>query len=296
MIFLASTAYQKSLQNRYFFSTFKRRMRVSVVVFLLGFSLFSFSGCKKEEPAVVETPKLETPIDSSANSGTSAKSNTLTVNMSYVFGTDSLKLQTAFLNDKGDLVTVVKFQYYLSNLVFITDDGKRIAEENSYHLLSFSPASASEFTLGKLPAGNYVAVEGMIGIDSTRNCSGAQTGDLDPARGMFWTWNSGYIFLKLEGKSPVAGTNQAFTYHIGGFKGINKTQRSFQIDIAAKPLVLAAGKASKLNLRTDVSEIFKNPKQIDLSVTNYVMNEGANAAMIADNYRDMISLKGVVNP
>jgi hypothetical protein len=44
----------------------------------------------------------------------------------------------------------------------------------------------------------------LLGVDSARNVSGIQTGALDPARGMFWTWNSGYVMAKIEGSSPSA--------------------------------------------------------------------------------------------
>ena len=50
-----------------------------------------------------------------------------------------------------------------------------------------------------------------------------RTGVLDPSGAgadMYWTWNSGYIFFKMEGTSPAAtGMGNSFMYHIGGFGG-----------------------------------------------------------------------------
>jgi hypothetical protein len=62
-----------------------------------------------------------------------------------------------------------------------------------------------------------------LGVDSIRNVSGIQTGALDPLKGMFWTWNSGYVMAKLEGSSESSNSaGNRFTYHIGGFRpGMN---------------------------------------------------------------------------
>ena len=60
----------------------------------------------------------------------------------------------------------------------------------------------------------------MIGVDSARNTSGAQLGALDPANSMFWSWNSGYIFVRMEGNSPQSTQPyNKLQFHIGGFKG-----------------------------------------------------------------------------
>ena len=54
------------------------------------------------------------------------------------------------------------------------------------------------------------------------------TGCLDPgaeASDMYWTWNSGYIFLKMEGKyddrTDTISTASNYFYHIGGFGNLN---------------------------------------------------------------------------
>lgn len=90
--------------------------------------------------------------------------------------------------------------------------------------------------------------------------------------------------------------NDAFTYHIGGYKGANKAQRAVKLSFGTNVLKPVANATAQLQLKTDVAEFFKNPSQLDVATTNYVMNEGAAAAAIAENYKDMVSVKGVVNP
>jgi hypothetical protein len=263
-------------------------MSRSILFQLAVFGFLLLGSCKKEEPPVNDPPVTNDPSP--------ATQSKVVVSMATTFGSQDFALQKWFINDKGDSVLVSKFIYYLSNVVLTKSDGSKYTAANSYHLLNFTNGSTPSFTLADVPAGEYTAVDLLIGIDSLRNCSGSQTGDLDPVKGMFWTWNSGYIFLKLEGKAPQSPVNDAFTYHIGGYKGVNKSQRAVKINFGSMVLKPAAGATAQLQLKTDVAEFFKNPTQLDVSTSYYVMNEGAAAAAIADNYKDMISLKGVINP
>jgi hypothetical protein len=43
-------------------------------------------------------------------------------------------------------------------------------------------------------------------------------GDLDPALGMYWAWNTGYIQCRLEGNSVSSkGKKGKFEFHLGGY-------------------------------------------------------------------------------
>ena len=64
----------------------------------------------------------------------------------------------------------------------------------------------------------------LLGVDSLTNVSGAFGGDLDPIKGMYWAWNSGYINLKLEGTSPGSPyPSHGFELHLGGYLPPNAT-------------------------------------------------------------------------
>ena len=79
-------------------------------------------------------------------------------------------------------------------------------------------AKAATLTLSDVPEGSYTEMSYVLGVDSTRNVSGAQAGALSTANGMFWSWSTGYIMLKAEGTSPNSGTG-SFSFHLGGFSG-----------------------------------------------------------------------------
>lgn len=70
-------------------------------------------------------------------------------------------------------------------------------------------------------------VDLLIGLDSLLNTSARVDGNLDPALGMYWAWNSGYIHLKVTGKSSlVTNEKHQFDWHLGGYRKPYPTQFS----------------------------------------------------------------------
>ncbi len=70
----------------------------------------------------------------------------------------------------------------------------------------------------------------IFGIDSIQTIRTDFTGDLDPVHGMFWTWNSGYINVKIEGISQRSTQrNHIFQMHLGGYFSPYQTAFSLKI-------------------------------------------------------------------
>ena len=71
-----------------------------------------------------------------------------------------------------------------------------------------------------------------LGIDSLTNVSGVMGGDLDPTKGMYWTWQSGYINFKMEGSSAVCPTrNHEFQFHIGGYQDPFYAMQTLELEV-----------------------------------------------------------------
>lgn len=64
----------------------------------------------------------------------------------------------------------------------------------------------------------------LFGIDSAIQVGGVGTGALDPLRGMYWTWQTGYVQWKMEGAIRVDGLESPLELHLGGFDGATKAQ------------------------------------------------------------------------
>lgn len=73
-----------------------------------------------------------------------------------------------------------------------------------------------------------------IGVDSSKTMEGVFNGDLDPAKGMFWSWQSGYINFKLEYHNQE---NVEHDFHIGGFMGKYNSYRTLSYEIPTDKII-----------------------------------------------------------
>jgi hypothetical protein len=247
-------------------------------LFSLFFLLIVMPACKKKDEPVPEP-----------------QTGSMTLEFDNRVDDKTLVLDDWYLNARGDSFQVSKFNYYISNVVLRNHDGSVFAVPESYRIIKHP--SARTMSLDNIPAGNYAGIQFMIGVDSTRNVSGAQSGGLDVgyASDMYWSWTTGYIFLKLEGKSPRSGApSKAITYHIGGYGGPEKTQRVFNIDFSSEAVV-DGSRVPRIVLRTNVNELFRTPNLLDVQTVYSQSSPGAGAKAIADNYADMITFGSVQN-
>lgn len=166
------------------------------------------------------------------------------------------------------------------------------AESESYHLLNHADANSLSFNLSDVPNGTYNSITFTIGVDSLRNVSGAQTGALDPANGMFWSWNSGYIMMKLEGVSPKSTqSGNMLKYHIGGFSGTYNTVKT--VTLSFPQTITVDGNNKKVKLTANVLALFSNPNTINFATMSSVQMPGIESKMLADNYASMFTVSGV---
>jgi hypothetical protein len=196
-------------------------------------------------------------------------------------------------NALGQSYKVSNFKYYVSNFQLIKSNGEPGKSGGEIFLVREDEAKSKSVSVSNIKEDTFTGMRFMIGVDSLYNCSGAQSGELDPINGMFWAWNTGYIFLKLEGTSPSStATGNIFEYHIGGYKYPSNCMRTVTIEFKT-PLKITKDHISILKIKADVSEIIKGPSTIDFSSLPVVTDQ-KNANVIADNYLDIFSLKEII--
>jgi hypothetical protein len=190
----------------------------------------------------------------------------------------------------GDQLSVDKLRYYLSNFRLRRHDGSWSAAARSdqdargYFLVDEAQGSSKIFDVAGFAAGDYAGVEFLVGVDAARNAAGAQTGALDPARGMFWMWNTGYIFFKLEGHSPQStASDHALTYHVGGSRDPNNNTRTVYLPLGVKPLKLTPELVSTVHLHADIAEVFQSQSPLKIAEHAAVMDP-AGGKLVADHY------------
>ncbi len=252
--------------------------------------------CKKDE-----TPEPDPiPPGNNNNNNTFVPPTGSAICLSFenFVGNDPLILdqQLRYMNLNGDSFSVELYKYYITNVVFMDNLGNTWAEPESYHLVNAADTNSLKVYVDSMPDGVYTSVSFMIGVDSTRNVSGTQTGALDPANGMFWTWSSGYLQAKVEARSPSSTMSFGLViFHIGGFGGQYAGQRIAAPSFNAATANVNSTTVPKIHMKSDVNEWFQNPSVVDFSSMNNVSVPGNSSIMIADNYADMFSVTGIEN-
>ena len=260
-------------------------MKISLAI-ITSVLIVSITSCKKDTKTTEPSP-------------TPNAVGSLKINFENKVDTEPLEFGKNYINQKGDSFTVSKFNYYISNIVVTKTDGSTFSEPESYHLVMHSSPSTSLITIPNVPVGSYKSIAFTIGVDSARNVSGVQSGDLSPviASDMFWTWNTGYIFVKLEGNSPKSGdvTNKSLVYHVGGYGGTYKAQRSVTLYFGATNAVVNQNASSSIYIWANANKLFGGVNTIDVATTFFQMSPGKTAKIFADNYADMMSFNRIQN-
>ncbi|PSL28150.1 MbnP family protein [Chitinophaga ginsengisoli] len=226
----------------------------------------------------------------------------LSIEFDNIAGDQNLQLGTGvYKNTAGETYSVDVLQYYISNISLTRTDGftYTVPQDSSYFLIREQDAQ-TRFANVRVPEGEYNRLAFMVGVDSLRNTMdiARRTGVLDPAggmEGMYWDWNSGYIFFKMEGTSfavpATIDAKQRFRFHIGGFGGYTapsiNNSRIVSIDLtAAGTAIVKEDTHSNIHLMVDVTKVFDGPSQVRLMNHSQVMFSDYSIN-IANNYATM---------
>jgi hypothetical protein len=217
------------------------------------------------------------------------KKGNVTLRFSNVVNGDSLRFGTPYLNRGGEDFTVTKYKYYISNIALIDTTGQAYKVPDSYFLLDHNNSPSLSFGV-EVNEGRYQALRFVVGVDSIRNVSGAQTGALDPALDMFWTWSTGYIMAKFEGTSSLsAAPNNRIEYHIGGFQGPNNALRTVTLPFGQKQPV-TSGRTLSIRIEAELLDWFDGLNDLSIAGQPAIMSPGAPASRFADNYSRMFTI------
>ena len=223
----------------------------------------------------------------------SSHSPTASMNISFsnLFHNQPIVLNDSmYTNVFGESFSLSKLSYYVSNICFFTA-GKKIKTGSNCFLINQRRDSAMNVAV-HLPVGSYDSIGFLLGVDSIHNISGAQLGALDPLNDMFWTWNTGYIMQKIEGRSLVSNmVNNKMEYHIGGFKGQYNVLHFITLPFSApKKLLLQKGKTNKLMIAANIDRLWKNEQNFRITTVPVCTTPGASAKQIASYFADIFSL------
>jgi hypothetical protein len=188
-----------------------------------------------------------------------AHADTTKIALRPMMGEHTLQLSTPY-NMNGYVLEVEALWIYIGEVEAHTTDNSLF-----YHLLGMSSDENHLNSISKFDYDQQTTAWFCVGVDSTSQVSGAMRGALDPQKGMYWAWQSGYISFKLEGKYYINSHDKLdFAFHLGGYQPHTCSQW-----IA-------------LNKKDDGDFIFYldlKPwlEQVDFSIENHVMSPGKKA-------------------
>ena len=264
---------------------------------LLSLSLL-LAACSKKDDA---TPEFD-----------EANLATLSVEFDNIVGERTLTFNNSsnpYKNAAGEAFTVSRLQYFISNIKVSTANGKTytVKQDSSYFLIK-GDDKATRFAKVKVPEGDYTKLTFTLGVDSLRSTMpiDKRTGVLDPAAGgghdgggMYWGWNSGYIFFKLEGNSNVVSDDangdptgkKQMKYHIGFFGGYSApTLNNIKVittDLTAAGIAkVRKDRQSNIHLFVDVLKVFNGKNSFRIAEHPNVMFDDFTAK-IAANFLEM---------
>lgn len=234
--------------------------------------------------------------DDSSSSSTSTEGS-LSVEFDHRVGSSDLLVFNQSYTINGVETSFSKMQYYISNIVLTKTDGTTytVPKEQSYYYVTHKDGSTGSLTINNVPTGDYTNIQFILGVDREKSLSlvgSTQTGVLDnvtyPGSDMSWSWNLGYIFLKMEGKVSDGST---FKRHIGLFGGTTGEDvnniKTFSIDLknssgTSTPAKVSSNISPNIHLYVDITKVFTTgyyPTDILM-----IMSDGPKSQAVANAY------------
>lgn len=239
---------------------------------------FGLQSCKKEKP--------------SEGDGIGG----LTVRIDPYFEGEPFQTGAVYYDYDGNRIRIDDFKVYLSHIAAIRSDGTEqpLLDIDLFHI------TASQDVSFQVPVGSYKGLKFSVGVPEEWNKDQDPTQypndhplSVNGAQGMFWQWNTGYIFIKVEGKADLSGTEGAellhpFAFHCG-------EDVLFRTHVFGNnPFTISEGSDSRLSIRMDVDHFFYNANDsIDLE-TEYLTHTSGNlplATRFTDLFNAAISLE-----
>lgn len=255
---------------------------IKKVTLLTALLAVAITGCKKDkEDNLNPTPTVQT--------------QELSLVFKPVAGADDVDFASAHTTTSGQKFTLSTLRFYMSNIRLIKSDGAEYPLTGKYLLID---PTTSHFHLGGVPVGDYKGLKFSVGIDSATNHMDPtvypSTNPLaEQTPSMHWTWNSGYIFLMVEGSCDTTVSNTD-TLTLGQYShsmyfhlGMDMLLRN--VDLSNSAFTVTSGTDKYVYIQTDVNELFNG---VDLKTENqsHTMGTMMLATKVADNIADMFSI------
>ncbi|MBC8043025.1 MAG: hypothetical protein IAF08_06230 [Rhizobacter sp.] len=228
---------------------------------------FALAGCK-ENISVIEPP-----VDTTSP---------LTLKVYPAFGAETLQLGKKYRTLAGDSVQFTIAKLFISEIALVDSNGAATSIDGVGFVDFNNAAVISQgfysLTVRAKP-GLYRGVKFSVGVPYALNHQNPATlpepllGSIDQ---MFWSWNPGFIFNRMEGKVDSAGVQKDFLYHIGTDNLKATVQLATITGGGATTFIVASSGANTFEINADYSKVFttgldtQNPMKPSLNIAERI--------------------------
>ena len=199
-----------------------------------------------------------------------------------------------FLNSNGEVLSIEGLRYVVSNVI-LTSANNEIYKLSSYQLINLGDDDVT-IEGGEVPAGDY-KLSFVFGFTDSDNTDGVYQDLNSVSFNVPGILGGGYHYMQFDGKYVGQNLEPApFNYHI--IRAVNREDpnslvfqdTSFKVDLGAVTIT----NNTEIEIKTDLSEWFKNPNTWDLNVLNTDLMANFDAQILmSQNGKAVFGLGGI---
>lgn len=231
---------------------------------MLG-TAFVFSSCRKgcTDPTALNYEENAKKDDNSCE----YPETTFKLDIVPTFNGENLELNKDYINITGDRLQFTELKLIIANVTI----GNQLITDAAYY--DIKKGNSMVLSNDIISPGDYQGLDFIIGVDAARNNGDPSAYDpehplsINTAGNMHWSWNTGYIFYKIEGRYDSLNTqgsgtpNDLFLYHLG-MNEYRKNWSNPNVNFSIKER-----EENTISLELDIAKLF-----YDESDTIYISN------------------------
>lgn len=211
----------------------------------------------------------------------SAQTN-VQLQINHKLGGEPFAFDSPSENNLGQLFSVYRMQYYISDITLIYDGGTETLLEDYWLLVNAGDSEVLNVDLGNFALTNAEAIRFSIGVGPAYNNEDPSVYPMGHplalhSPSMHWGWASGYRFIAFEGNAGPA-LNQIIELH--GLGNSNYFATEIPLTNAT-----ASGGALTINLDADYARVLEN---MEISTGVNVHGDAGEARDALLNMRDYV--------
>ena len=201
----------------------------------------------------------------------------------------ALALGQSLSNATTNAMSISRLDGLLSQLALQRTDGSWLESKDWFVFLSAEKRRLSAVADG-LPALEFKAIRFRVGLDASLNASDPQSWPPDhplhpDVCGLHWGWQSGYVFLAIEGHwEPAQGRTSGFSYHLAG------TAKPMIVEI---PVTFSGSRPTTIRLGIDVASIVDRGAVLKQSTSTHSRDGDPLAAVLMERVSRAFRVTGV---